>query len=217
MSAGARPLTLDIFSDPICPWCYIGLKRLDEALAEVAVPVETRCRCFMLNPDMPAKGMDRRAYLERKFGGPEGANRVYGAIEKAAKAAGLQVNFDKITRTPSTLKAHQALREAHEHGGADSYIRALFGAYFEDGRDIGEAAVLADLWVACDLPEGALDTVFAEQRHQEAVMAEQNEARVRGVSGVPFFVINGAYALSGAQDKSVFHRVFELAQQNEAA
>ncbi len=213
----STPLSLDIFSDPICPWCYIGLKRLDEALAEVDRPVETRWRCYMLNPDMPAEGMDRRAYLERKFGGPEGATRVYGAIEKAATNAGLSVDFAKITRTPSTVKAHQALREAHDRGAADALIRALFTAYFEQGRDIGDETVLTDLWVNQGLNADDLAAVFDEERHMDTILAEQAEARTRGVSGVPFFVVGGAYALSGAQDKSVFHRVFDLIDQDEAA
>lgn len=213
----SQPLSLDIFSDPICPWCYIGLKRLDEALAEVGRPVETRWRCYMLNPDMPAEGMDRRAYLERKFGGPEGANRVYRAIEKAATNAGLQVDFSKIQRTPSTIKAHQALREAHDLGAADTFIRALFAAYFEQGQDIGDEAVLSDLWASIGLNSEDLSAVFDEDRHLDTILGEQAEARTRGVSGVPFFVVGGAYALSGAQDKSVFHRVFDLIDQDEAA
>ena len=211
-----QPLTLDIFSDPICPWCYIGLKRLDAALAELEEEVATTWRCYMLNPDMPREGMDRRTYLERKFGGPAGADRVYGAIEAAAKQAGLNVDFAAITRTPSTYAAHQALRGAQALGGGDSFIRKLFVAYFEQGKDIGDASVLADLWAACDLPAQDLTDLLDDERHLDAITAEMNEARLRGVSGVPFFVVNGTYALSGAQDKAAFAQVFSLAKENHA-
>ena len=212
----SQPIKLDIFSDPICPWCYIGLKRLDAALAELGEAVETQWRCYMLNPDMPPQGMDRRAYLERKFGGPAGADRVYGAIESAAKQAGLTVDFAAIKRTPSTYAAHQALRGAQELGGGDAFIRKLFVAYFEEGRDIGEPAVLSDLWTQCDLPTQTLTALLEDERHLETISAEMNEARLRGVSGVPFFVVNGTYALSGAQDKAAFAQVFNLARQSDA-
>ena len=211
----SKSLSLDIFSDPICPWCYIGLKRLDEALAEVDRPVETRWRCYMLNPHMPAEGMDRRAYLENKFGGPQGALRVYGAIEKAATQAGLNIDFARIQRTPSTIKAHQALREAYNLGAADAFIRVIFAAYFEQGQDLGDTAVLSDLWTSLSLKAEDLQAVLDEDRHLDTILGEQAEARRQGVSGIPFFVVGGTYALSGAQDKSVFRRVFELIDQDE--
>ena len=216
MNGSPPPLCLDIFSDPICPWCYIGLKRLDEALADWQGAVETTWRCFMLNPDMPPEGMDRRLYLERKFGGPEGADRVYKAIETAATQAGLSVDFTRIQRTPSTIKAHQALRAAQDYGAGDRFIRALFQAYFEQGQDIGQTDVLTSLWAQADLDIHTLESVFDGQRHLDTLMAEQNEARARGISGVPFFVVGGTYALSGAQNKSVFHQVFRLIQNDTA-
>lgn len=206
----SAPVQLDIFSDPICPWCYIGLKRLDEALAETDRTVEATWRCYMLNPHMDMAGMDRRAYLENKFGGPEGATRVYGAIEQAATSAGLEIDFAKIERTPNTTRAHQAIREAQSLGQADPLIRALFHAYFKMGQDIGDVAVLRALWCSVGLSAADLDAVFATDKHLDALMSEQNEARLHGVSGVPFFVVDGTYALSGAQDKSVFHQIFNL-------
>lgn len=211
------PLSLDIFSDPICPWCYIGLKRLDEALAELDRPVETRWRCFMLNPNMPEGGMDRRTYLERKFGGPEDARRVYSAIDTAAKRAGLSLDFDRITRTPATWTAHQALREAHQLGAADALSRALFAAYFKDGQDIGDPTVLAALWAAVGLDPARLAHVLEKHIHRAALDAEQQAARARGISGVPFFIVNGIHALSGAQDKSVLLQVFSLRPGPQAA
>jgi len=214
------PILIDIFSDPICPWCYIGLKRLDAALAQTDRAVQTRWRCFMLNPDMPAEGMDRRTYLERKFGGPQGADRVYGAIEQAAKQAGLQVDFAKIARTPSTIAAHMALREAQfneaEGAQADALVRALFAAYFEEGRDIGDPDILAQIWQDAGFAPDRLAAVLAEDHHREDIIEENRVARSRGISGVPFFIIAGTYALSGAQDTAALTRVFDLIDQEAA-
>ena len=206
----SQPITLDIFSDPICPWCYIGLKRLDTALEELEETVVTKWRCYMLNPDMPPEGMDRRTYLERKFGGPAGADRVYGAIETTARQAGIDVNFAAIMRTPSTYAAHQALRGAQELGQGDAFIRKLFAAYFEQGKDIGDQDVLTDLWVTCDMLHQELTALLDDQRHLATIISEMQEARHRGVNGVPFFVLGGTYALSGAQDKAAFAHVFNL-------
>ena len=171
----------------------------------------------MLNPDMPAQGMDRREYLERKFGGPQGADRVYGAIETAAKQAGLQVEFGKISRTPSTLLAHIALREAqvnaHETAQADSFVRQLFSAYFEHGQDIGSPQTLHKLWLKGGFAKDRLDRVFAQDLHRDAIWTENQEAHTRGISGVPFFIVANTYALSGAQDKASLHRVFDLIDQ----
>ncbi|MEL7173899.1 MAG: DsbA family protein, partial [Pseudomonadota bacterium] len=120
-------ITLDIISDPICPWCYIGKTRLDRAIAAAGHnPFTPRWRMFRLNPDMPAEGMDRRQYLEAKFGGAEGADRVYGAIADAAKGDGLDVDLGAIQRTPQTLDAHRLIRWAGEAGFGETVVMDLF-------------------------------------------------------------------------------------------
>ncbi|MEL6335490.1 MAG: DsbA family oxidoreductase, partial [Pseudomonadota bacterium] len=136
-------IALDIVSDPICPWCYIGKTRLDRAIAAVGHdPFTPRWRMFRLNPDMPAEGMDRRAYLEAKFGGPDGAARVYGRIAEMAAADGMELDLDGITRTPQTLNAHRLIRWAENEGAQTPVVDALFKAYFEEREDIGDPAVL---------------------------------------------------------------------------
>ena len=134
---------LDILSDPICPWCYIGKANLDRALeAHPDHPFVIEWHPFQLNPDMPPEGMDRRAYLEAKFGGREAAVQVYARIAEAAKAAGLSIAFDKIERTPNTLDAHRLIHWAGVEGRQTAVVTRLFKAYFEAGQDIGDRDVL---------------------------------------------------------------------------
>ncbi len=212
------PISIDVFSDPICPWCYIGLQRLDATLAAINRQVRTRWRCFMLNPEMPLEGMDRQSYLARKFGGVSSAQRVYSAIGSAAEQAGLSLDFAKIRRTPSTVLAHMALREAQLESEkvddkANAFVRSLFAAYFEHGQDIGQRQVLQDLWAAAGLLPSRLERAFDQDLHRDHVLAENLEARSRGISGVPFFIVAGTYALAGAQDQLALKRVFDLVDQ----
>ena len=139
-------IKLDILSDPICPWCYIGKTNLDRALEQRPDhPFAITWHPFQLNPDMPAGGMDRRDYLEAKFGGKEGAVQAYLPVAERAEAAGLTLNLDAITRTPNTLDAHRLIHWAGIEGAQTPVVSMLFRAYFKDGRDIGDAEVLADI------------------------------------------------------------------------
>ena len=139
-------IKLDILSDPICPWCFIGKANLDRALEQRPDhPFVIEWHPFQLNPDMPAEGMDRRAYLEAKFGGRDGAVRAYTPVLQAAERAGLTINFEGIARTPNTLDAHRLIHWAGLEGRQTAVVSALFRAYFVDGRDIGDSAVLADI------------------------------------------------------------------------
>ncbi|MEL7345359.1 MAG: DsbA family oxidoreductase, partial [Pseudomonadota bacterium] len=137
---------IDILSDPICPWCYIGKTHLDRALA--ARPghgLTIEWHPFQLNPEMSPEGVDRKAYLETKFGGPDGAAQVYGRIEEAAKSAGLEIHFDRIARTPNTIDAHRLIHWAGLEDRQHALKGALFVAYFEQGRDIGDKDTLAEI------------------------------------------------------------------------
>ncbi len=203
-------ISLDILSDPICPWCYIGKAKLDAAVAQTGRdPFVRRWRMFRLNPEMPADGMDRRAYLEAKFGGPEGAAEVYGRIEDAAAAAGLPTRFDLIQRTPNTLDAHRLLRWAEAEGAADRVADGLFAAYFQEGRDISAPAVLSEIWAGAGLAAGLLPPLLAGESERAALEAEEAESRQAGVSGVPCFVIHGRYVLQGAQETETWARVID--------
>ena len=139
-------IRLDILSDPICPWCYLGKVRLDRALeARPDHPFAVEWHPFQLNPDMTPEGMDRRAYLEAKFGGKEGAVQAYLPLVEHAAASGVALNLDRIARTPNTLDAHRLIHWAGLEGRQGAMVAALFRAYFREGRDIGDAGVLAAL------------------------------------------------------------------------
>src|SRR5690606_12061961 len=136
---------LDIISDPICPWCYIGTANLDRAIAETGEnPFEIDWRIFQLNPDMPPEGMDRQSYLETKFGGPERAREIYARVEAAAAEAGLDMQFDRIPRTPNTMDAHRLIRWSRATGHQSAVVGRLFADYFTNGRDISDHEVLLD-------------------------------------------------------------------------
>ncbi|MEX0371218.1 MAG: DsbA family oxidoreductase, partial [Tateyamaria sp.] len=142
----ADTIKLDIMSDPICPWCYIGKTHLDRALeANPDHPFVIEWHPFQLNPDMPAEGMDRRAYLEGKFGGKEGAVRAYAPVVEHAEQAGLKIDFEGMKRTPNTLDAHRLIHWAGIEGKQTAAVSALFKAYFVEARDIGATEVLADI------------------------------------------------------------------------
>lgn len=203
---------LDIFSDPICPWCYIGKTRLDRAIAKHVAeggvsPFLIRWRPFQLNPDMPAEGMDRKTYLERKFGGPEGAQRVYGHIEQTARGDGLEIDFAKITKTPNTIDAHRLIRWAEVEGLQGPVVDALFDRYFVQGADISSHETLLAIAEEAGLDRSVIAQLLAGDSDREAIVQEDIAAREAGLSGVPSFIINGKHLIPGAVDGEVWDRV----------
>lgn len=210
---------LDILSDPICPWCYIGKTHLDKALAEAGDhPFVIEWHPFQLNPDMPREGMDRRAYLEGKFGGKEGAVRAYAPVVEHAEKAGLTINFEAMQRTPNTLDAHRLIHWAGIEGKQTQVVDALFKAYFVDAKDIGDHAVLAEIAqeagmeadVAARLLEG--DSDVQEIRDRDA------HSRKMGVTSVPTFIVASQHAVPGAQPPELWKQVIEdILQQLKAA
>jgi len=201
---------LDIISDPICPWCYIGKARLARALASAPEGVfEIHWHPFQLNPDMPAEGRDRRAYLEGKFGGKEGAVRAYAPVAQAAEESGLTINFDKIVRTPNTLDAHRLIQWAGIEGVQNDVVDALFDAYFVQGLDIGEHEVLADIAASAGMDRAATLRLLATDADLEEVSAKDKQARDMGVGGVPCFIIANKYAVEGAQPAETWAKIIE--------
>ncbi|SFD80624.1 DsbA family oxidoreductase [Roseivivax sediminis] len=199
---------LDILSDPICPWCLIGKTQLDRALAEIPDhPFDIEWHPFQLNPDMPAGGMDRRAYLEDKFGGPEGAESAYAPVLEAAEAAGLDIAFDRITRTPNTLDAHRLIHWAGIEGRQTAAVSALFAAYFDDGRDIGEHETLADIADGIGLDAALILRLLASEADREEIAERDRAAREMGVTGVPTFIVGGKHAVPGAQPPELWAKV----------
>ncbi len=199
---------LDILSDPICPWCYIGKAQLDRALqAHPDHPFSVEWHPYQLNPDMPVEGMDRREYLETKFGGKDNAIKVYSRIAEAAEAAGLALNFAKIDRTPNTINAHRLIHWAGLDGVQTAAVSRLFKAYFEEGADIGDTSVLIDIAESIGMDRGALDRLFASDADIEDIQARDAHARTRGVTGVPMFIVANQHALPGAQPTELWGNV----------
>lgn len=211
-------MKIDIISDTICPWCFIGKRRLERALAQRPQErLEISWRPFQLNPEMPRDGMDRQSYLAAKFGGPDRARHQYGRIEEAGASEGIAFRFDLIRRTPNTVNSHRLVHFAGEHGLQDAMVESLFRAYFIEGRDIGDREVLEEIAVTAGLPAEAAARRFLEgDAQREEVLAADERARVLGVSGVPCFIIEGKYAVSGAQSPEVFFQIFDLVREEAA-
>jgi predicted DsbA family dithiol-disulfide isomerase len=203
---------IDIVSDVICPWCYIGKKRLERALAaRPEIPVSTNWRGFQLNPEMPLDGMERGAYLAAKFGGQAHASRIYGAIAAAGVGEGIRFAFDRIRRTPNTVDAHRLIRFASRSGRGEPVVEALFRAYFTQGRDIGDRVTLAEVAEENGFDRGEVALYLAGNGGRDEVLADDRAARRLGINAVPCFVVEGGYAISGAQEPEFFFPLFDLA------
>jgi predicted DsbA family dithiol-disulfide isomerase len=207
-------LTVDVTSDVICPWCYVGKRRLEKAVAALGgeQPVRVRWHPFQLNPQMPKGGMDRKEYRSAKFGSWERSLALDAQVTAAGKAEGIPFAHDKIERTPNTLDAHRLIRLADTLGVQDAVVEAVFRAYFTEGRDISDVAVLLDVVAGAGLDRSQGEALLKGEADIEAVRGEEADAQRRGVTGVPFFVINNAAALSGAREPSAFLAAFERAR-----
>jgi len=206
---------LDIISDPICPWCYIGKTRLDEALTQHPDhPFTIEWHPFQLNPDMPEGGMDRRAYLEGKFGGKEGAVRAYAPVVQAAEEAGLKIDFEGMQRTPNTIDAHRLIHWAGIEGRQTAAVSALFKAYFENARDIGDPEVLADIADSIEMDAGVVSKLLASDADIEDIRKRDVHSREMGISSVPTFIVAGQHAVPGAQPADLWAKVIgEIKEQ----
>src|SRR4051812_20022366 len=202
-------LTIDVISDVICPWCFIGKRRLEKALGNR--PATVRWHPFQINPDMPSEGIDRTTYRIRKFGSWERSQELDAQVADAGRGEGIAFNFDRQARTPNTLDAHRIIWIAGERGVQDAVVEALFLAYFTEGRDLSDRATLAEVVAGAGLDRAEVDELLAGHEELDVVRAGEEQARSLGVSGVPFFVVNGRVALSGAQPPELFLQAFEQA------
>ncbi len=211
-------MKIDVFSDTVCPWCYIGKRRLERALAAPGAPeAEISWRPFQLNPGMPAGGMDRAEYLAWKFGGAAPARRAYGAVRDAAAAESLPLRLDAIARTPNTLASHRLIHYAAGRGAQNAAVDALFRAYFTEGADIGDIDVLTGAAAAAGLDRAAARAWLESDEDRALVADRDRRARRMGVRGVPFFIVAGRYAVSGAHEPEFFRQVFAAADSPPAA
>ena len=201
-------ITLDIFSDPVCPWCYIGKANLDRALESIGDhPFRVEWHPFQLNPDLPRTGADRRAYLEAKFGGKANAARAYAQVMQAGEQAGVEINIERIGRQPNTLDAHRLIHWAGLEGRQNAVVTGLFRAYFRDGQDIGDSAVLADIGAAAGMDRGMVARLLATDADRDDLAARDADARAKGVRAVPTFLIARQYVVSGAQPPELWQQV----------
>ena len=203
MSGADETLTIDVVSDVVCPWCYVGEKRLGLALADEQEPVEIRWRPFQLDPTIPQGGLDRAEYMERKFGKGGRLKEVHDRLTALGAEVGIPFAFDRIRRAPNTLDAHRLIRWAASTGRQAEAVDRLFRAYFTEGLDVGDPAVLVPIARECGLDPERVATLLGGDDDSDAVKAEIAQAQALGVSGVPFFIFAGRLAVSGAQDVEV--------------
>jgi predicted DsbA family dithiol-disulfide isomerase len=205
-----RRIRLTIISDPVCPWCFIGKARLDAALAQrPAALIEPFWSPYALNPDMPAAGMDRKAYTEGKFGGADGAARVYGAIASAAEADGLALALDRIERQPNSTDASRLIRWAQRQGRGHAAAQAVFAAWFQQGRDIGDATTLAAIAEEIGADGSAARAHLDSGADVAETIAEAARWRALGVDGVPAYIIGDLGATTGAQPAAFWLSVID--------
>ena len=202
-------VTIDIYSDVICPWCFIGKRRMEKGLAGRAATV--RWHPFELNPDMPHAGVERRTYRIKKFGSWERSLELDAQVGRAFAGEGIVFNPEKLARTPNTFDAHRVIWLAGEKGVQDGVVESLFRAYFTDGRDLSDRATLVSVAVEGGLDAGEVNELLVGGRGEAEVREWERKGRQLGISGVPYFVINGKVALSGAQPPETFRAAIEQA------
>jgi predicted DsbA family dithiol-disulfide isomerase len=208
---------VDIVSDTICPWCYIGKRRFERALAQSGrADIAVAWRPFQLNPDMPPEGMTRDDYVRAKFGGGDRPRQIYQAIADSGREAGIEFQFSLIRRTPNTVLSHRLIHWAARNERQDEVVQELFKAYFEEGLDIGELEILIECARRAGIDEACARQFLASDEGRQEVVASDVYARRLGINGVPCFIVNRKYAVSGAQPPSAFVEVFNLAERDAA-
>jgi predicted DsbA family dithiol-disulfide isomerase len=211
------PVAIDIVSDVVCPWCYVGKRRLEAALRErVDEQVTVRWHPFQLDPTIPPGGLDRRAYMVKKFGSAERIDEIHARLTEAGRSEGIDFAFDRIERSVNTLDAHRLLAWAGVAGVQDAAAEALFRAYFVKGRDIGDHAVRADIAAAVGLDRAEISEKLATSDGADTVRAEIDAATRIGVTGVPFFIFAQSFAVSGAQASAVLATAIDRAREHLA-
>ena len=208
---------VDIVSDTICPWCYIGKRRFERALAQSGRnDVAISWRPFQLNPDMPPEGMTRDDYVRAKFGGGDRPRQIYQAIAESGREAGIEFQFSRIRRTPNTVLSPRRVYWSAKQERQDEIVAELFKAYFEEGLDIGDIDTLVECARRGGLDPFAAHRFLLGDEGRQEVLASDVYARRLGINGVPCFIVNRKYAVSGAQPPSAFVEVFNLAERDAA-
>lgn len=203
----AEAVQVDIVSDVMCPWCYVGKRRFERALPLLDdIPLDIRWRPYQLDPTIPRAGMDRKTYLERKFGGAARAKSIYDTIVEAGKSENIPFDFKAIRLSPNTLDAHRIIRWAANVEAQDTVVEALFAAYFIEGRDIGDTDTLVDIATASGMDRAIVRDLLDRDADRDLVGQEAAMARSLGIEGVPCFILANRVAISGAQDPGLLAR-----------
>jgi predicted DsbA family dithiol-disulfide isomerase len=209
-------INIDVISDTVCPWCFIGKRRLEKALADRPDYLfQINWRPFQLNPDLPKDGMSRAQYLALKFGSDDRASKIYQTVHMAALEEGLDIKFNGLNNQPNTLSSHRLIRWAGTAGVQNEVVELLFQEYFFNGRDIGDADTLASVAAKAGMDRDLVHELVLSGADEKLVADEEVVARRMGIAGVPCFVIDGKYAVSGAQDSAVLVNIFDLAFQDK--
>lgn len=203
-------LTVDVISDVICPWCYIGKRRLEGAIAAVEGQheVQVHWHPFQLNPTMPKEGISRKEYRTRKFGSWERSLELDAKVIAVGESEGIHFAFDKTERTPNTVDAHRLIWLADQHGCQNAVVEALFRAYFNEGRDIGNHQTLIDVVSEAGLERKVAESMLGSDEGMDVISNARELSQRHLVTGVPFFIINNAITLSGAQEPVTFLDAF---------
>lgn len=211
-------IRIDIFSDVVCPWCYIGETRLRAALGQrPGVEAELHWQPFQLQPDMPREGVDWHEYAQKKFGGLERAGEMFEHVTSVGQELGLELNFDRMTRSPNTADAHRLILLARNFDREWETAHALFRAHFTDGRNLSDHAELAAITGDAGLDADQVRAFLESDEGLDLVQQSQESAGEIGITGVPFFIFNSQYAVSGAQPEEVFLSVLDRLEEEVAA
>jgi predicted DsbA family dithiol-disulfide isomerase len=217
MNAAAEPLTIDVVSDVVCPWCFLGKRRLDAAIrASDGAPIAVRWRPYQLDPSIPASGMDRRAYMKAKFNDDAQLAAIHDRLTDMGEQVGIAYAFDRIERAPNTLDAHRLIRWASVGDKQDTVVERLFRLYFEEGRDIGDRKLLIAVARECGMDAEFVEKRYADGDDVDLVQAEIAQAQAIGVTGVPFFIFASRFGVPGAQDADVLAKAIAQARATQS-
>jgi predicted DsbA family dithiol-disulfide isomerase len=211
-------MEIDIIFDTVCPWCYIGKRRLEMALStRPHIKAKLNWRPFLLNPEMPQEGIDRTAYLIKKFGSESRVSRIYGAIGEAGLSVEIDFAFERIGKTPNSVDSHRLVRFAHKHGLAGDVVEALFIEFFNNGRDIGDLRVLTEIAADNGIDAKEIKAYLNSDADVRTIYDENVRAHRLGINGVPSFAFNEKFVISGAQEPQVLARMLDAALATEDA
>jgi len=210
-------MQIDIVSDTVCPWCFIGKRKLERALAmRPDIPFDIRWRAYRLDPTIPRGGVDREAYMRAKFGESGRFSGVTDAIKQAGESVDIAFAFDRIEKRPDTIDSHRLIRWAASAGHQTEIVERLFKAYFEEGRDIGDPAVLVDVAREAGMDAELVEDLLSKDADRDLVEQEDALAHRMGISGVPTFIFANKYLISGAHDPDKLVRVIDKTQSETA-